>query len=75
MALSDTNGAVRGATFEAQLGINPPEAIEILSSSVGHNAVPIFSGDEVAPDLSRIPFKDVHIWVCAHSVYSVAPIL
>jgi hypothetical protein len=74
-ALSDMNGAARGATFEVRLGTNPPEAIGVLSSYVGDNHVPVFSGDSVAPDLSCIPFKDVHIWVCAHSVYLKALIL
>ena len=75
-ALSDTNGAARGANFETRLGMDPPEAIGVLTSNVqGDKEVPVFSGDGIAPDLSRIPFKDVHIWVWAHSVFSKVPIL
>jgi hypothetical protein len=57
------------------MGIEPPEAIGVLSSSLGHTLIPVFSGDAAAPDLLVIPFKDVHILVCGHSVYSKAPIL
>ncbi len=60
-ALSDTYGAAKGATLEVRSGINPPEAIGILSSSTGDIIVPVFSGDSVAPDLSSIPVKDAHI--------------
>jgi hypothetical protein len=75
-ALSDTNGAARGASFETWLGIDPPEAIGVLSSTLGgEKDVPVFSGEGIAADLSRIPFKDVHIWVWAHSVFSKVPIL
>jgi hypothetical protein len=65
-----------GANFETCLGIDPPEAIGVLTSNVqGDKDVPVFSGDGIAPDLSRIHFKDVHIWVWAHSVFSKVPIL
>jgi hypothetical protein len=74
-ALSDRYGAAKGATLEVRLGINPPEAIGILSSSTGDIIVPVFSGDSVAPDLSSIPIKDAHIWVYAHSVFSKAQVL
>ncbi len=35
----------------------------------------MFYGEAIGPDLSVIPFRDVHIWVRAHSVYLKTPIL
>jgi hypothetical protein len=32
--------------------------------------LPVFSGDQLGPDLALIPFGDIRIWVHAHSVYS-----
>ncbi len=69
-ALSDTHGASQGGSFEPQLGMNPPEAIGVLSSSSRKMPLPVFSCDALGPDLSFLPFRDVHIWVQAHSVFS-----
>jgi hypothetical protein len=74
-ALSDANGATRGAPFEPQMGMAPPTVIGVILSSPGQTNIPVFSGDAIGPDLSAIPFRDVHIWVRAHSVHLKAPIL
>jgi hypothetical protein len=50
-------------------------AIGVISSSPGRTNILVFSGDAIGPDLSVIPFWDVHLWVQAHSVYLKASIL
>ncbi len=74
-ALSDTIGATRGRTFELRTGLDPPEAIGVLSSSPQARLELVYSGDVVGPDLSTIPFRDRCIWVWAHSVFSKTPVL
>jgi hypothetical protein len=64
-ALSDTHGTSQGASFEPQLGMNPPEAICVLSSSSRKMPLLVFPCDALGPDLSFLPFQDVHIWVQA----------
>jgi hypothetical protein len=55
--------------------MDPPTAIGAILSSHRRTNIPVFSGDANGPDLSVIPFWDVHIWVRVHSVYLKAPIL
>jgi hypothetical protein len=68
-ALLDMFGASQGVFFEAQAGMKPLEAIVMLVSSSGGKSVPIFSGDQLGPDLSLLPFGGVQFWVQAHSVF------
>ena len=74
-ALSDTIGATRGRTFELRTGLDPPKAIGVLSSSPQACPKLVYSGDAVGPDLSTIPLRDWFIWVWAHSVFSMTPVL
>jgi hypothetical protein len=74
-ALADTYGASQGASFEPQAAVIPPEARGVLSSSTGHALLPVYSSNQLGPDLSLIPFKDVLIWVQAYSVFSKVPVL
>jgi hypothetical protein len=69
-ALSDTFGAARGATFESRMGLDPSMGIGFLSSSSKGRRIPVFLGDAVGPDMSIIPYRERHIWVWAHSVFS-----
>ncbi len=69
-ALSDTFGASPGTDFEPRGSMTPPEVVGVLSSSSGNHPFPVYSGDRLAPDLASIPFKEVQIWVQAHSIYS-----
>ena len=55
--------------------MTPPEALGILSFSSGKGHLPVYSSNQLGPDLSPIPFKDVMIWVQAHSVFSKAAVL
>ena len=75
MALSNTIGAMRGKTFEPQTGLDPPEAIGVLSSSPQAHPKLVYSGGAVGSDLSTIPLWDWFIWVWAHSVFSKTPVL
>ena len=74
-ALTDTIGATRGRTFELRTGLDPPEAIGVLSSSPQAHPKLVYSGDAERPDLSTIPLRDRYIWVWAHSVFSKTPVL
>jgi hypothetical protein len=69
-ALSDTFGVPRGATFESQMGLDPSMGIGFLSSSSKGRRIPVFLGEAVGTDLSIIPYREQHIWVRAHSVFS-----
>jgi hypothetical protein len=53
----------------------PPKARGVLSSSTGHALLPVYSNNQLGPDLSLIPSKDVLIWVQAHSVILKVPVL
>ncbi|KAL3816710.1 hypothetical protein ACHAXA_009149, partial [Cyclostephanos tholiformis] len=69
MALSDVVGA---CIWD---GEQPPEAIGIVLSSGTQNSSPLFDGDGIVPDLHALPFKEVHFWVRAFSVYSKDPVI
>jgi hypothetical protein len=58
-ALLDTFGVSHGMFFKAQAGMKPPEAISVLVLSSGGKSVPVFSGDQLGPDLSLLPFGGV----------------
>ncbi len=55
-ALSDMHGALLGGSFESQEGMNPTEAIGVVSVSSGKTFRPVFSGDILGPDLALLPF-------------------
>ncbi len=74
-ALSDMYGASQGGSFEPRAGMSPPKAIGVLMFSHGNNSVPVFSDDQLGPDLSPIPFRDIDFWVQAHPVFSKVTIL
>jgi hypothetical protein len=74
-ALSNTFGAPRGATFESRMGLDPSMEISFLSSSSEGCRIPVFSGDAIGPDFSIISYRERHIWVRAHSVFSRSPVL
>jgi hypothetical protein len=61
--------------FEYREGEQPPEAIGIVLSSGTQNSSPLFDGDGIGPDLHALPFKEVHFWVRAFSVYSKDPVI
>ena len=52
--------------LEPRTGLDPPEAIGVLSSSPQACPKLVYSGDAVGPDLSTIPLRDRFIWVWAH---------
>jgi hypothetical protein len=74
-ALADTYGASQGASFEPRAAMILPEVRGVLSSSTGHALLPVYSSNQLGLDLPLIPFKDVLIWVQAHSVFLKVPVL
>ncbi len=74
-ALSDMYGASQGTSFEPQAAMTLPKALGVLSSSSGINVLPVYSSDQLGPDLSLIPFKNVTIWEQAHLVFSKAEVM
>ena len=75
-ALSDTLGASQqGVSFEPRAAMTPPGVLCVLSSSSGNGHLPVYSSDELGPNLSTVPFKYVMIWVQAHLVFSKALVL
>ena len=55
--------------------MTPPEAVGVLSSLSSNHPPPVYSGDWLGPDFASIPFKEVQIWVQAHSIYSKDTVL
>jgi hypothetical protein len=58
--LSDVVGGSKECNFEQRQGVQPPKAIEIVTSSRTGHSSPLFSGDALGPDLHMLPFKEVH---------------
>jgi hypothetical protein len=67
-ALSDMYGVSQGGSFEPQAGMSQPKAIRVFMSTHGNNFVPVFSGDQLGPDLSLIPFRNIRFWVGTSSL-------
>ncbi len=74
-ALSDVVGASEECVFEQHRGVEPPEAIGIVTSSRIKHPLPLFGGDSLGPDLHILPYKEVHFCVRAECVYSKTPII
>ncbi len=74
-ALSDVVGASEEFNFEQRWGVEPTEAIGIVTSSrIGH-PLSLFGSDSLGPDLHILPNKEVHFWVRAECVYSKTHII
>ncbi len=74
-ALSDVVGASEECNFEQCWGVEPPEAISIVTSSRTRHPSPLFGGDSLGPDLHILPYKELHFWVWGECVYSKTPVI